>query len=1102
MEFLSVAGGALLTVVFERLFNKLKLSRSLNLQKQVLVKLRNWESLLPKIFALLEDAEEKQIITRTILEAVGGKCVSKDLNLLQQELNSKLSNKKFLLVLDDIWNENYSLWDSLQKPFLAGAAGSKIIITTRNERVVEIMGGMDRVYRLEVLKDEECLSVFAQHALGEDNFDAHPNLKETGEKIVKRCKGLPLVAKTLGGLLRGKLNCSAWERILNNEIWELQESESNILPALRLSYHYLPSYLKPCFAYCALFPKGVRFEKNKLVLLWMAWGILQQQSIEAGHLYFSELVSRAFFQWSNGNESKYVVHDLIHDLAQFVAGESFFNLEHMLEVMKCLRTFIAVGSWLECNIANTMVHDWLPKLRYLKVLSLVGYQIEKLPDSIGDLKGLKYLDLSRTRIESLPESVGFLLQLQTLLLFNCRLFFKFPVAIGNLIDLHHLDIRGTESLKEMPLGICNLKNLLTSSKFIVGKENRLMRLSNLKNLSQLQGNLSILNLQNVLNVQDALVANLQNIDGLNELHLEWTSDSSSSSNEEMQVLNWLKPHSKLRSLTIVSYGGQKFPSWIGDPFFSNLSFLKLKDYLKCSSMGFLSLKELYIRDCNAVVLKSIVDPTSLTKLTIKHISGLSFLPKCFTQSLTALENLEIERCEELTCLWEEGSETVNLARLEKLVIRSCPLPVLLSEKEKGLLPLNLKFLGLYSCEALESLPDLMIMKMDGIGSSSSSSTNMLRLEELELVDCPSLKSISLLTTLKWLRIAKCENLESLPDGIGSSSSNSTNMLRLEVLELDGCPSLKSISLPTTLKRLRIAKCENLESLPDGIGSSSSNSTNMLRLEVLKLDGCPSLKSISLPTTLRQLTKKDLKSLHKLYIMDCPSIDLIPVGNENGGLLFPSNLTELQLDDSTLKFLPLNATGELISTQKLSNPVPEGHLVTVMGWGLHNLTSLQDLFISGTCPPNIVLPSSLTTLLIGLVENLESIPRELFQNLNSLQMLGISFCPKLRSLPKKSLPLSLGCLWIIHCPLLKQQLFEAKGDYWPLTCTIPYVEIDGHQDMDFLGVLGVISLAISGTTRGYVRRWMDGEEYCFKDQSVAYLSIALVLRERLFIDMHN
>ncbi|GLT88402.1 hypothetical protein SLE2022_064290 [Rubroshorea leprosula] len=1403
MEFLSVAGGAFLTIAFERLFDKLEFSRSLNLQKQVLNKLRHWESLLPIICAFLEDAEEKQMsnsghlvkkwldkmrdlaydiedildefqvesqkksnfnpkphqgstskfipscincfkqsdltfdsqtiskvdditlklqylvdeskliglvrqvgdkpsgmatrrspttslpelyvcgrqtektaildkllndeggskgfsvipilgmggigkttlarlvynevttpenfeikswvcvsdqfditsITKAILEAVGGNCALNNLDLLQQELNSKLSNKKFLLVLDDIWNENYSLWDSLRKPFLSGAAGSKIIITTRNTCVVEMMGGVDRVCSLEVLKDEECLSVFAQHALGTDNFDAHPNLKEIGEKIAKRCKGLPLAAKTLGGLLCGKLSRPGWERILKSQIWELKETTSNILPALRLSYHYLPSCLKPCFVYCALFPKDHEFEKNQLVLLWVVSGVLQQQSIEAGHQYFDELVSRAFLQRSSGNESRFLMHDLIHDLAQFVAGESCFTLEpkfevdkkskvkyekvrhlscirgyhdtskkfEVLNVMKCLRTFIPVGSKRWCNISNTVVHDWLPKLRCLRVLSLECYKINKLPDSVGDLIHLRYLNLSKTEIERLPESVGFLLQLQTLLLFNCWKILKLPVTIGNLVYLHHLDIEGTSSLKEMPSAISNLKNLLTLSKLIVGKENRLMKLSNLKNFLQLKGKLSILNLENVLNVQDAMEADLKNIDGLDELHLEWTSDfgnTRNKTNEEMQILKWLKPHSNLKSLTIVSYGGQEFPSWIGDPIFSNLSYLKLGDCKRCTlspSLGLspvlkeliiegiegietvgpefygngtfspleklvfrnmlnwkewisptrnggefpclghleiencpkltgqlpsqlsslvnlvingcpelrcscttslVSLKTLHIRDCSVILLKSMVDLTSLTQLRIENISEMSCLPKCFTQFLTALENLEIEGCKELTCLWEDGSETINLARLEKMEIRSCPLLVSLTGKEQGLLPLNLKHLVLYSCEALESLlPDLMMRKM---GGSNNNSTDMLRLEGLEFHGCPSLRSLSLPITVKRLTIEGCENLESLPDAILMQDDGDNNS-NLEYLYIEKHPPLNSFlrgQLPASLKEFKVHNCEGLESISKGMlhqctGLRSIQFWNCQRLKglpsldclsnliglniincdalesipnlglcipnlkVLRIWSCKNLKSF--PNT----TMSQLKSLQELYIEDCPNIELIPSpgGSENGGLLLdlPPNLTKVSLDDAILKFLLPN------TTQKLSNPVPDGHLATVAGSGLHNLTSLQHLSIScRTWPSDIVLPSSLTSLYMVAVENLESIPRELLQNLNSLQWLGIWRWPKLRSLPKEGLPPSLEELNIFTCPLLKRQRFEAEGDHWPLTHTIPYVEIDGNQ----------------------------------------------------------
>ncbi|GLT96544.1 hypothetical protein SLE2022_141570 [Rubroshorea leprosula] len=217
-------------------------------------------------------------ITKAILEHVTREiCDLKELTLLQEKLQDKLSGQKFLLVLDDIWNEDYGLWENLQRPFLRGAPGSRIIITTRSENIGRKIRGDGRVHNLSLLEDDACLSLFAQISLGAENFDEYPDLKRVGEKIVEKCKGLPLAIKALSGLLRGKADRAEWVNILNSEIWDLPDGNTSILPALKLSYNHLPSHLKRCFAYCSVFPKDYEFDERELVLLWMAHGFLQQQ---------------------------------------------------------------------------------------------------------------------------------------------------------------------------------------------------------------------------------------------------------------------------------------------------------------------------------------------------------------------------------------------------------------------------------------------------------------------------------------------------------------------------------------------------------------------------------------------------------------------------------------------------------------------------------------------------------------------------------------------------------------------------------------------------------------------------------------------------------
>ncbi|XP_021626420.1 putative disease resistance RPP13-like protein 1 isoform X3 [Manihot esculenta] len=268
-------------------------------------------------------------ITKTILHCEN--CEASDLNSLQVRLKERLSGKRFLIVLDDVWSEKYEEWTALCSPFTSGAPGSRIIVTTRNEGVAKLVGSVDP-YPLKELSHDNCLSLFTQHALEAKNFDAHPELAKIGQAIVKKCKGLPLAAKTLGGLLRGKQSFKEWKYILNSEIWDIPEEKSGILPALRLSYYHLPSYLKRCFVYCAIFPNDYEFDKSELALLWMAEGFLHQPHMkDVGYKYFDDLLSRSFFQQSMNDKSRYVMHDLVSDLARFVGRELCFQLDDKSE---------------------------------------------------------------------------------------------------------------------------------------------------------------------------------------------------------------------------------------------------------------------------------------------------------------------------------------------------------------------------------------------------------------------------------------------------------------------------------------------------------------------------------------------------------------------------------------------------------------------------------------------------------------------------------------------------------------------------------------------------------------------------------------------------
>ncbi|GKU86108.1 hypothetical protein SLEP1_g677 [Rubroshorea leprosula] len=876
----------------------------------------------PKAWVCVSDESDIRRITRSIIQRITENeySGSEDSSVIQGKLYNMLSGKKFLLVLDDVWSEDHSCWDELQRLFISGAAGSKIIVTSRSKGVAKAMRATDQIYPLEKLPQNHCLSLLARQALGKGDFNEHLYLKEIAEEIVKKCKGLPLAVKTLGGVLHAELDPKRWVKILNSEIWELPEESSCILPALRLSYHHLPAPLKRCFAYCAMFPKDHKFHKDDLVLLWMAEGFVKQQQNGArqmkdmGDQYFRDLISRGLFQQSTSygsNQLHFVMHDLVHDLAQYIAGETCCNFKNLIESEKKEGNFEKAryvssstqndfrrsqflqkpNSWRTLLLYATSVRrfsdtyflECLQKLRCLRVLSFPGWRISELPNSIEKLKHLRYINLSDSPLQCLPNSVRSLVYLQTMILCNCSAIRELPAGIVYLVDLHHLDIRGTDSLQKMPPQMGNLKNLLMLPKFIVGQSGGL-RLKELSNLKDLQGELLIKDLHNVSDIQDASEANLFKIEGLEELTLAWTNDFQTSRDEsnELQVLRQLKPHSNLKRLKIHSYGGLEFPSWIGSPSFSKLEYLGLNDckrstllprhgqlpqlmrfeikgcpQLTYSPMSLPSLQELCLDNCKEAVLRSVFDSTSLTKLDISRISELTCLPRSITQNMTALETLRIYDCRELIFLLEDGDSLSSFSSLKSMSISHCP--------------------------HLESLTDLLPVSLSSFSS----------LKRMYIYYCPLLVSLTdlLPPTLESLTIWGCDNLERLPNGLGRLTS-------LKKLDIQSCKKFVGFLVtdsPLYLQRLFLNNLEALESLPYEL---------MMTTESSDIWKCPRLKSFLTGELLARLEESTVENSEKSEFLREGSMKL----RKTVSLTFP-NHAAMQ-----------NTTGFLISSTASNNKV--------------------------------------------------------------------------------------------------------------------------------------------------------------------------------------
>ncbi|KAJ8760001.1 hypothetical protein K2173_010857 [Erythroxylum novogranatense] len=976
-------------------------------------------------------------VTRDILNGVTS--TIHDINTLdhfQVALKNQLADKKFLLVFDDVWNDHYDHWDILLKPLKTGAKGSKIIITTRLQSVASVMGVV-QTHHVKELSDEECWLLFSKHAFDGRRSSANPNLEKIGREIVRKCNGLPLAAKSLGGLLRSKRKPEEWERVLKNNIWNLPRD--NILPALRLSYHFLPSPLKQCFAYCAIFPKGYVFRKEELVLLWMGEGFLGQAGFSMereviGEEYFDDLLSRSFF---NPNKDVWLrpgfsMHDLINDLARSVAGEFCFRLDdddddsckvtprtrHLSYVLRknllprnskgitsapLLRTFIPVhlsASRKYHDIDEKVIHDTLRKLVHLRVLSLSWYDsLLKIDDSISNLKHLRHLNLSRTSIKILPESLCSLYHLEILLLVGCYKLVELPLHLGNLANLCILDIEWTY-LQKTPPHMGRLTKLQKLSYFMIAKESG-YSIQELGNLHHLRGGLVIRNLENVMQVEEALRANIKGKIYLKNLELNWKGEVNDSLHAR-RLLEQLEPHENVETLTISGYGSTRFPDWIdGGSGLSRVVTLKLdgcRHVCQLPPLGQLvHLKKL-----------SIIDFPEIVSIGPEFYGGCTSMKKPF-QCLEVLRFANMPQWQEWVMC---GNEEEDFHLLQELYIINCP-------AFKHSLPQHLPSLTklkIRMCErlvaSLPRVPRIITVKLDDVtlrdgywlstfrsqspllerieqlGCGLFNNLQVVRIEQCDFLKCFCLESFS---NLKHLHIEDCPNFEMI-------NGNYISLISLGIKQCPNFVSFPKVGLETpNLKTLWLMDCSNLKFLPEFMHSL------LYSLEELVIRNCPKLESFpegGLPSKLRLLEivscTKLINGRNQWNLYCFSSLLRFEIGGYRHVECFP----EESLLPPTLTSLEIRDFPNLKSLQYK---------------GYQHLTSLQSLTIDN-CPelqllPEEGLPSSLTSLKIWDLQNLEYVVNLKIQQLANLKELSISNCPKLKSVPEEGLPSTITSLTI-------------------------------------------------------------------------------------------
>ncbi|XP_047949546.1 putative disease resistance protein At1g50180 [Salvia hispanica] len=390
--------------------------------------------------------------------------------------------KRCLIVLDDLWELSH--WEELKHPFIAQDLQSKILVTTRKQKVAEIGLAVEHGL-LHMDAAMELLKYKAFHHGNIPDLALEERFEKIGEEMVHKCGYLPLAISLLGGVLRKKISMEEWE-LVNKDIKEvIYRDEKQIDGVLSLSYESLPYYMKPCFLYMGiLFNEDETIDAGHLYKMWIAQGMISYENIgdkedtlmDIAELYLSELASRSLvqveimFTYDVANRTRKYdtckLHDVVRELClqlgkredfgvqslEYQGGKLSTLIREASSHMKIQHLAIHFRSEVEHEPAVTCGEDTSKHIRSLRLTNLINSNVFLFPpQSMVDLQKFKLLrDLVIVGFKfaggKLPRGITNLVHLRSLCLQGCELD-KLPSSIRNLVYIDTIDLANTMNVE-------------------------------------------------------------------------------------------------------------------------------------------------------------------------------------------------------------------------------------------------------------------------------------------------------------------------------------------------------------------------------------------------------------------------------------------------------------------------------------------------------------------------------------------------------------------------------------------------------------------------------------------------------------------------------
>ncbi|KAL5177999.1 Disease resistance protein RPM1 [Glycine soja] len=565
---------------------------------------------------------------------------------LIREVRNHLSRNRYVVVFDDVWNENF--WEEMKFALVDVENGSRIIITTRYREVAESCrtSSLVQVHELQGLTDDKSFELFCKTVFGSE-LDGHcpNNLKDISTEIVRKCEGLPLAIVATGGLLsRKSRDAREWQRFSENISSELGKHPklTPVTKILGLSYYDLPYHLKPCFLYFGIYPEDYEVRCGRLIEQWVAEGFVKSDEAaqtleEVAEKYLNELIQRIREMIREKNQDLSFCHSASERGNLSRSG----MIRHLTIASGCNNLTGSVESsnirslhvFSDEELSESLVKSMPTKYRSGKIVHL--------PKLIGELHNLETLDLRQTGVCMMPREIYKLKKLRHL---NGHYGFKMDSGIGDLtslqtlrgVDMNHNTeevVKGLEKLTQLRvLGLTQVKSRFKS--FLCSLINKMQHLEKLyitttsdDRIMDLHFDvfapvLQKLSLEGQLNEFPNWVAKLQNIVTLTLKFTQLTHDPLPLL-KDLPILTHLSIHHFAYHGEVLQFPNRGFP---------NLKQILLKEFIR--------LKSIVIED-GAL--------PSLEKLQLGLIGKLTEVPR----DIDKLPKLKVFHCYGMSGEFEE-----------------------------------------------------------------------------------------------------------------------------------------------------------------------------------------------------------------------------------------------------------------------------------------------------------------------------------------------------------------------------------------------------------------------------------------------------------------